>query len=142
MANVEEVSAFNPGLSWNRPRRRSDRSGDEALAVLSDGDRAMRLNSDQSRWKALERNAHRPDVQALIRREIRKGTIRVVPDLKCGIRIIPISPETKTPPPRGNPNAAPPTRSSRSADARPFPGSARLGPGSIEPHSPPLREFV
>jgi hypothetical protein len=142
MACLEEASAFNARLSWNRLRRRSDRSGDEALVVLSDGDRAKRLHSDQSRWKALERNAHRPDVQDLIRQEIRNGTIRVVPDLKGGIRIIPTSTEMKTPPPRGCPDAVPPTRSSRSADAWPLPGSAHHGPGSTEPPFPSPHAFV
>jgi hypothetical protein len=47
----------------------------------------------------LERNAHKPEIQELIRREIRCGTIRVVPGLNGGIRIIPIECPTK----RANP---------------------------------------
>jgi hypothetical protein len=40
------------------------------------------------RWDALQAQAHRPDVQEQIRREIRKGTIRVRPAAGGGIRIL------------------------------------------------------
>lgn len=42
-----------------------------------------------SRWATLQANAHRPEVQEQIRREIRKGTIRVRPSSGGGIRILP-----------------------------------------------------
>jgi hypothetical protein len=59
-------------------------------------DGAMKPQTDQTHWKMLERNAHRPEIQELVRREIRSGTIRVVPGLKGGIRIIPIDSAKKT----------------------------------------------
>lgn len=43
----------------------------------------------ESRWVTLQANAHRPEVQAQIRREIRKGNIRVRPAAGGGIRILP-----------------------------------------------------
>jgi hypothetical protein len=42
----------------------------------------------ESRWDALQANAHRPEIQEQIRREIRKGTIRVRPATGGGIRIL------------------------------------------------------
>jgi hypothetical protein len=42
-----------------------------------------------SRWVALQAKAHLPEAQAIIRREIFRGTIRVVPAPGGGIRIIP-----------------------------------------------------
>jgi hypothetical protein len=44
----------------------------------------------QPRWRSLEAGAHQSEVQEQIRREIRKGTIRVLPGPDGGIRIIPI----------------------------------------------------
>jgi hypothetical protein len=41
-------------------------------------------------WRDLESNAQLPEVQELIREEIQSGTIRVCPDGKSGIRIIPV----------------------------------------------------
>ena len=40
------------------------------------------------RWDALQAQADRPEVQEQIRREIRKGTIRVRPAAGGGIRIL------------------------------------------------------
>jgi hypothetical protein len=40
-------------------------------------------------WVALQRRAHRPEVQEQIRAAIRAGLIRVVPSRERGIRIIP-----------------------------------------------------
>ena len=137
MSCVKEAFAIGAGLSWERLRRRSERSGNGAHAIPSDGVRAMSLHPDHSRWKALEREAHRPEVQDLIRQEIRNGAIRVVPDLKGGIRIIPTVPEQKAPPPRGGPDALPRARHSRSAGALPLPRSVPLVPGSTgSPFSP------
>jgi hypothetical protein len=59
----------------------------------------MKPQSDQTHWKMLERNAHRPEIQELVRREIQNGTIRVVPGLKGGIRIIPNDSAKQTAPP-------------------------------------------
>jgi hypothetical protein len=42
-----------------------------------------------SHWGALQAKARLPEVQAIIRREITRGTIRVVPAPGGGIRIIP-----------------------------------------------------
>ena len=44
-----------------------------------------------SRWVALQAKAHLPETQAIIRREIFRGTIRVVPAPDGGIRIIPMT---------------------------------------------------
>jgi hypothetical protein len=44
----------------------------------------------ESRWRDLEANAHLPEVQEIIRREIRDGTIRVRPKPGGGIRIMPV----------------------------------------------------
>ena len=49
----------------------------------------MRPESIASRWETLQAKAHLPEVQALIRREISRGEIRVVPAPGGGIRIIP-----------------------------------------------------
>ena len=40
-------------------------------------------------WGNLQAKAHLPDIQAIIRQEIYRGTIRVVPAAGGGIRIIP-----------------------------------------------------
>jgi hypothetical protein len=42
------------------------------------------------RWEALRATAHLPEVQAVIRREIIRGAIRVVPASGDGIRFIPM----------------------------------------------------
>ena len=44
-----------------------------------------------SRWATLQAKAHLPETQAVIRREISRGIIRVVPAPGGGIRIIPTS---------------------------------------------------
>ena len=49
----------------------------------------MRPESAGSRWETLQARAHLPEVQAIIRRGISRGTIRVVPAAGGGIRIIP-----------------------------------------------------
>lgn len=41
-----------------------------------------------ARWRFLETHAHRENIQDVIRQEIQKGTIRVIPS-PGGIRIIP-----------------------------------------------------
>jgi hypothetical protein len=50
---------------------------------------AMRPESAASRWETLQVKAHLPEVQAIIRREISRGEIRVAPAPGGGIRIIP-----------------------------------------------------
>jgi hypothetical protein len=45
---------------------------------------------DAAYWRDLESNAHLPEVQELIREEIQSGTIRVCPNGKSGIRIMPV----------------------------------------------------
>jgi hypothetical protein len=50
----------------------------------------MTLPSNDVSWRSLEAKAGEPEVQEWIRREIFKGTIRVVPVRGGGIRIIPI----------------------------------------------------
>jgi hypothetical protein len=49
---------------------------------------AMRPEPRASRWESLQAKAHLPEVQAMIRREISRGEIRVVPASGGGIRII------------------------------------------------------
>src|SRR5206468_12243934 len=49
----------------------------------------IRRESASSHWGALQAKAHLPEVQAIIRREIFRGNIRVVPVPRGGIRIIP-----------------------------------------------------
>jgi hypothetical protein len=51
----------------------------------------MRPESAGSRWETLQAKAHLPEAQAIIRREIVRGTIRVIPAPSGGIRIIPAS---------------------------------------------------
>jgi hypothetical protein len=51
----------------------------------------MEPESTSSRWATLEAQAHLPEVQAVIRREIMHGDIRVVPAPGGGIRIIPFN---------------------------------------------------
>lgn len=41
------------------------------------------------RWDMIEAESHLPSAQELIRREIEKGTIRVLPREDGGIRIVP-----------------------------------------------------
>ena len=45
---------------------------------------------DEARWRELELNADLPDVQEVIRQEIRRGTIRVRPTRVGGILIVPV----------------------------------------------------
>jgi transcriptional regulator with XRE-family HTH domain len=49
---------------------------------------AMQPKSADSRWETLRAKAHLPEVQAIIRREISRGAIRVVPAPGDGIRFI------------------------------------------------------
>jgi hypothetical protein len=42
-----------------------------------------------SRWETLQARAHLPGVQTIIRREISRGTIRVIPAPGGGIHFIP-----------------------------------------------------
>lgn len=51
----------------------------------------MKPDSAHSRWENLQAKAHLPEVQVIIRHEISRGTIRVVPAPGGGIRIIPES---------------------------------------------------
>ena len=51
----------------------------------------MRPESAASRWETLQAKAHLPEAQDIIRREISRGEIRVVPAPGGGIRIIPAS---------------------------------------------------
>ena len=50
----------------------------------------MRPESRGSIWEELEATAHLAEVQAIIREEIMRGEIRVVPAPGGGIRIIPL----------------------------------------------------
>jgi hypothetical protein len=47
--------------------------------------------TDEARWRDLESNAHLPEVQEIIRREILNSVIRVRPKLGGGICIVPIA---------------------------------------------------
>jgi hypothetical protein len=51
----------------------------------------MAPQSAGARWRTLQAKAHLPEAQEVIRREIFKGTIRVVPGPGGGIRIIPMT---------------------------------------------------
>jgi hypothetical protein len=54
--------------------------------------------TDHARWRDLESTADLPDVQEIIRQEIRCGTIRVRPKPGGGIRIVPVGiPEREEP---------------------------------------------
>jgi hypothetical protein len=76
----------------------------------------MTQSADDAYWRDLEANAHRPEVQELIREEIQSGTIRVCPKGKSGIRIMPIGMhESEKPievevPPAGSQDEASPSR--------------------------------
>jgi hypothetical protein len=48
----------------------------------------MQPESAGSRWEALRAEAHLPEVQAIIRSEITRGAIRVVPAPGGGIRVL------------------------------------------------------
>jgi len=50
----------------------------------------MTQSADLAYWRDLEANAHRPEVQELIREEIQSGTIRVRPGGDGRIRIMPV----------------------------------------------------
>ena len=50
----------------------------------------MTDRSMEQRFRDLESHADLPEVQELIQREIRMGKIRVLPNRKGGIRIIPV----------------------------------------------------
>jgi hypothetical protein len=54
----------------------------------------------ETRLRWLEANAHRPEVQETIRREISRGSIRVIPTDRGGIRIVPV--RATEPSERGN----------------------------------------
>jgi hypothetical protein len=47
--------------------------------------------ADKARWRDLEANAHLPEAQEIIRREIQIGVIRVRPKPGGGICIVPIA---------------------------------------------------
>jgi hypothetical protein len=51
---------------------------------------AMQPERAGSRWESLQARAHLPEVQALLRVEISRGTIRVIPAPAGGIRIFPV----------------------------------------------------
>jgi hypothetical protein len=58
----------------------------------------MTQSADDAYWRDLEANAHRPEVQELIREEIQNGTIRVRPNGEGRIRVVPIGmPEIEEP---------------------------------------------
>jgi hypothetical protein len=75
----------------------------------------MTQSADDAYWRDLEANAHRPEVQELIREQIQSGTIRVCPKGESGIRIMPIDmPESGQPielevPPAGSQDEASPS---------------------------------
>ena len=50
----------------------------------------MARSGDEADWRDLESQTHVPEVQELIRQEMRKGTIRVRPNVDGGIRIVPV----------------------------------------------------
>ncbi len=50
----------------------------------------MAQSADDAYWRDLEANADLPEVQEIIRQEIQSGTIRVCPNGKTGIRILPV----------------------------------------------------
>jgi hypothetical protein len=50
----------------------------------------MARTRDSEYWRDLEAHAHLPEVQELIRQEIRMGTIRVRPNPDGSIRIVPV----------------------------------------------------
>ena len=52
----------------------------------------MAYSEDEARWRYLESNAHRPEVQEHIRHAIKSGTIRVHPNSAGRIRIEPLRP--------------------------------------------------
>jgi hypothetical protein len=52
----------------------------------------MARSGDDAYWRDLESHAHLPEVQEVIREEIRKGTIRVRPNPDGSIRIVPVRP--------------------------------------------------
>ena len=58
----------------------------------------MTTPAHEARWRLLEAEAAMPEAQEVIREEIRRGTIRVVPARGGGIRIIPNAPATGEPP--------------------------------------------
>jgi hypothetical protein len=57
----------------------------------------MRPESAGSRWETLQATAHLPEVQAILRRGIARGAIRVVPATGGGIRIIPVTDDSPFP---------------------------------------------
>ena len=59
--------------------------------ICERNEQAMMPQSAGPRWAMLQSNSHLPDVQATIRREITRGTIRVIPASGGCIRIIPMS---------------------------------------------------
>jgi len=50
----------------------------------------MAYSEDEARWRYLESNAHRPEVQEYIRQAIKSGTIQVHPNSGGRIRIVPV----------------------------------------------------
>jgi hypothetical protein len=50
----------------------------------------MVYSEDEARWRYLESNAHRPEVQEYIRHAIKSGTIQVHPNSGGRIRIVPV----------------------------------------------------
>jgi hypothetical protein len=73
----------------------------------------IRPESAVSHWGVLQAKSHLPEVQAIIRCEIFRGTIRVAPAPGSGIRIIPTDDSTveePEPAPRAEHEHGQPTR--------------------------------
>jgi hypothetical protein len=68
----------------------SESRGTTPLPLARRLDRLMKA-ADKARWRDLEANAHLPEVQEIIRRDIQHGVIRVRPKPGGGICIVPIA---------------------------------------------------
>jgi hypothetical protein len=92
----------------------------------------MTLNTRASRWAALESQAHGPEVQAVIAEAIEDRVIRVVPDGKGGIRIIPLEDDEDGGPAEAASDPGVPKPIPRRRFTRTHPGTSQSQPHSGE----------
>jgi hypothetical protein len=82
----------------------------------------------EARLRELQENAHRPEIQEVIRREIVKGTIRTIPAADGSLKIVAATPPPTPPPAEVEPADVLTDRAPRKARAKMFIHSRKRQP--------------